>query len=74
VRERGDIREVAARYFGLTARAFAGDPQEVAERMVKAVDVRRVISWADELARELGEVAVRVDRRRTRLREVREGA
>ncbi|MDT7870456.1 MAG: hypothetical protein RQ839_09805, partial [Thermoproteus sp.] len=60
VKERGDVREVAARYFGLTARAFAGDPQEVAERMVKAVDVRRVISWADELARELGEVAVRV--------------
>jgi len=31
-----------------------------AEELVKAVDVRRVISWADELARELGEVAVRV--------------
>jgi hypothetical protein len=48
------------RYFGLTARAFAGDPQEVAERMARAVDVRRVVSWADELARELGEMAVRV--------------
>ncbi|WP_143615323.1 hypothetical protein [Thermoproteus sp. CP80] len=60
VKERGDIREVAARYFGLTARAFTGDPQGVAERMARAVDVRRVVSWADELARELGEMAVRV--------------
>jgi len=59
VKER-DVREVAVRYFGLTARAFAGDPQEVAERMVRAVDVRRVASWADELARELGGMAVRV--------------
>jgi len=62
VRERGDLRDVAMRYFGLTARAFAGDPHEVAERMVRAVDVRRVISWADELKlpKELGEAAVRI--------------
>jgi hypothetical protein len=26
-RERGDIREVGMKYFGLTARAFAGDPR-----------------------------------------------
>jgi len=34
----------------------------VAERMVRAVDVRRVVSWADELGlpRELGEMAVRI--------------
>ncbi len=50
------------KYFGLTARAFVGDPQEVAEKMIRAVDVRRVISWADELKlpRELGEIAIRI--------------
>jgi hypothetical protein len=58
----GDIREAAMNYFGLTARAFTGDPEAVAERMIRAVDVRRVISWADELKlpRELGEIAVRI--------------
>ncbi|MFZ8807234.1 MAG: hypothetical protein ACO2PN_03905, partial [Pyrobaculum sp.] len=58
----GDVREVGMKYFGLTARAFAGDPQEVAEKMIRAVDVRRVISWADELKlpKELGEIAVRI--------------
>jgi hypothetical protein len=58
----GDIREVGMKYFGLTARAFAGDPEAVAERMIRAVDVRRVISWVDELKlpRELGEIAVRI--------------
>jgi tetratricopeptide (TPR) repeat protein len=58
----GDIREAAMKYFGLTSRAFAGDPQAVAEKMIRAVDVRRVISWADELKlpRELGEIAVRI--------------
>jgi hypothetical protein len=58
----GDIREVGIKYFGLTARAFAGDPEVVAERMIRAVDVRRVISWVDELKlpRELGEIAVRI--------------
>jgi hypothetical protein len=62
VKERGDIREVGMKYFGLTARAFAGDPEAVAEKMIRAVDVRRVISWVDELKlpKELGEVAVRV--------------
>jgi hypothetical protein len=62
VKERGDVREVGMKYFGLTARAFAGDPEVVAERMIRAVDVRRVISWADELKlpRELGEIAVRI--------------
>jgi len=57
-----DVREVAMRYFGLTARAFTGDPQEVAERMARAVDVRRVVSWADELKlpKELGEAAIRI--------------
>jgi hypothetical protein len=50
------------KYFGLTARAFAGDPEAVAEKMIRAVDVRRVISWADELKlpKELGEIAVRI--------------
>jgi hypothetical protein len=58
----GDIREVGMKYFGLTARAFAGDPEAVAERMIRAVDIRRVISWADELKlpKELGEIAVRI--------------
>ncbi len=58
----GDIREAAMKYFGLTAKAFAGDPEAVAERMIRAVDVRRVISWADELKlpKELGEIAVRI--------------
>jgi len=37
VRDRGDIREAAMKYFGLTARAFAGDPEAVAERMIRAV-------------------------------------
>jgi hypothetical protein len=62
VKERGDVREVGMKYFGLTARAFAGDPEAVAERMIRAVDVRRVISWADELKlpKELGEIAIRV--------------
>jgi len=57
-----DVREVGMKYFGLTARAFAGDPEAVAERMIRAVDVRRVISWVDELKlpKELGEIAVRV--------------
>jgi len=57
-----DVREVGMKYFGLTARAFAGDPETVAERMMRAVDVRRVISWVDELKlpRELGEIAVRI--------------
>jgi len=57
-----DVREVGMRYFGLTARAFVGDPQEVAEKMIRAVDVRRVISWADELKlpKELGEIAIRI--------------
>jgi hypothetical protein len=57
-----DVREVGMKYFGLTSRAFAGDPEAVAERMIRAVDVRRVISWADELKlpRELGEIAVRI--------------
>jgi hypothetical protein len=58
----GDIRELGMKYFGLTARAFAGDPEAVAEKMMRAVDVRRVISWVDELKlpKELGEIAVRV--------------
>ncbi|NAZ34988.1 MAG: hypothetical protein GU356_12050 [Pyrobaculum sp.] len=58
----GDVREVGMKYFGLTARAFAGDPEAVAERMIRAVDVRRIISWADELKlpKELGEIAVRI--------------
>jgi hypothetical protein len=58
----GDVREAAMKYFGLTARAFAGDPQKVAEKMIRAVDVRRVISWIDEfkLPKELGEIAVRI--------------
>jgi len=58
----GDVKEVGMKYFGLTARAFVGDPEAVAERMIRAVDVRRVISWVDELKlpRELGEIAVRV--------------
>jgi hypothetical protein len=62
VEAHGDVREVGMKYFGLTARAFAGDPQAVAERMIRAVDVRRVISWADELElpKELGEIAVRI--------------
>jgi hypothetical protein len=62
VKEHGDIREAAMNYFGLTARAFSGDPEAVAERMIRAVDVRRVISWVDELKlpRELGEIAVRI--------------
>jgi hypothetical protein len=57
-----DVREVGMKYFGLTARAFSGDPEAVAERMIRAVDVRRVISWVDELKlpRELGEIAVRI--------------
>jgi hypothetical protein len=57
-----DVREVGMKYFGLTARAFAGDPEAVAEKMIRAVDVRRVISWADELKlpKELGEIAVRI--------------
>ncbi|MFZ8807847.1 MAG: hypothetical protein ACO2PN_07050, partial [Pyrobaculum sp.] len=57
-----DVREVGMKYFGLTARAFVGDPQEVAEKMIRAVDVRRVISWADELKlpKELGEIAIRI--------------
>jgi hypothetical protein len=59
---RGDVREVGMKYFGLTSRAFVGDPEAVAERMIRAVDVRRVISWVDELKlpRELGEIAVRI--------------
>ncbi|MFZ8807186.1 MAG: hypothetical protein ACO2PN_03660, partial [Pyrobaculum sp.] len=59
---RDDIREVGMKYFGLTARAFTGDPEVAAERMIRAVDVRRVISWADELQlpKELGEIAVRI--------------
>ncbi len=58
----GDIREVGMKYFGLTARAFAGDPEAVAEKMIRAVDVRRVISWVDELKlpKELGEIAIRI--------------
>jgi hypothetical protein len=62
VKEHGNIREVAMKYFGLTARVFAGDPEAVAEKMIRAVDVRRVISWVDELKlpKELGEIAVRV--------------
>jgi len=58
----GDIRDVAMKYFGMTARAFAGDPEAVAERMIRAVDVRRIISWVDELRlpKELGEIAVRI--------------
>jgi hypothetical protein len=58
----GDVRELAMNYFGLTARAFAGDPEAVAERMMRAVDVRRVISWVDELKlpKELGEIAIRI--------------
>jgi hypothetical protein len=44
VKERGDVREIAMKYFGLTARAFAGDPEAVAEKMIRAVDVRRVIA------------------------------
>jgi hypothetical protein len=57
-----DVREAGMKYFGLTARAFAGDPETVAERMIRAVDVRRVISWVDELKlpKELGEIAVRI--------------
>jgi hypothetical protein len=57
-----DVRGVGVKYFGLTARAFAGGPEAVAERMIRAVDVRRVISWVDELKlpRELGEIAVRI--------------
>ncbi|MFZ8806931.1 MAG: hypothetical protein ACO2PN_02345, partial [Pyrobaculum sp.] len=62
VKERGDVREVGMKYFGLTARAFSSDPEAVAERMIRAVDVRRVISWVDELKlpKELGEIAVRI--------------
>jgi hypothetical protein len=58
----GDVREVGMKYFGLTARAFAGDPEAVAEKMIRAVDIRRVISWVDELKlpKELGEIAVRI--------------
>jgi hypothetical protein len=56
-----DVREVAMKYFGLTARAFSGDPETVAERMIRAVDVRRVISWVElKLPRELGEIAIRI--------------
>ncbi len=57
-----DVREVGMKYFGLTARVFAGDPEAVAEKMIRAVDARRVISWVDELKlpKELGEIAVRV--------------
>jgi hypothetical protein len=48
--------------YGLTARAFVGDPEEVATRMIKFLDARRLAAWVDKLVldKELGELAVRI--------------